>query len=184
MKYWLRLFLLVGAIVSIFSAIGYFMPHGYNFSTETDIAASPQTVYARIDSLPKWKTWSQWNPDKVESLQIEYGADGTSQTWSDVRGSGKLWFTEQIQDKQISYKLRFANFPEMDSTILLEPDGEKTKVTWSSEGVLPSSPFYGFFRHIYVDGMKTQYLQSLELLKSDIENGAPAGPDGSKRENN
>lgn len=163
--------MLIGAIVTFFAAIGFFLPHGYSFSAQTTVAASPEDVYARIDSLPKWKSWSQWNPDKIESLKIEYGPDGTSQSWSDVRGSGKLWFTDQLQNEQVSYKLRFANFPEMESTIKLEPFNDQTKVIWSSKGKLPSSPFYGFFRGVYVNGMQMQYQQSLDLLKSEVENG-------------
>ena len=104
---------------------------------------------------------------------IEYGSDGKSQRWTDIRGEGKAWITDQVRRiSAVDYQLRFANFPEMTSSIILKPAGkndEKTQVTWTSEGSLPSSPFYGFFRHIFVDGMTVEYEQSLTRLQNVVE---------------
>lgn len=152
-----------------FAIIGSLLPHGYSLSASREISASPAEVYAQIDSTPKWKSWSQWDPDTIENLTVSYGADGKSQRWSDVRGDGKLWFTDQKADQRIDYRMRFANFPEMDASIILEPSSSGTLVTWNSEGVLPSGPFYGYFRHVFVSGMTRQYEQSLGKLKSVVE---------------
>lgn len=161
--------MLVAVVLAFIAGIGCLLPRGYDISAQTTIADQPSAVYDRIDKLQDWKSWSHFNPDKIDSLQIEYGADGTSQSWTDVRGSGKLWFTDQVADKKVAYKLRFANFPEMDSTIELDSEGERTKVTWRSSGRLPWSPFYGFFRGVYENGMQMKYQQSLELLKAEVE---------------
>ena len=169
MKYWIRLLALVGGVILIFAIIGSLLPHGYSLSATQQINAKPEAVYAQIDSLPDWKAWSQWNPDSIKELTVDYGADGKSQRWTDVRGDGKLWFTDQTADERIDYRMRFANFPEMTASIVLEPNGEGTLVTWNSEGVLPSGPFYGFFRHIFVSGMTQQYEQSLGKLKTVAE---------------
>ena len=92
-----------------------------------------------------------------------------------VRGDGKLWFTNQKADQRIDYRMRFANFPEMEASIVLEPNEGGTLVKWSSEGVLPSGPFYGFFRHGFVSGMTRQYEQSLGKLKAVVE--GPENPE-------
>lgn len=172
MKYWIRLFALIFCIVLIFAVIGSLLPHGYSLEASRTINAPPSAVYQQIESLPKWKAWSQWNPEIVESLSIDYGPDGKSQRWTDVRGEGKLWFTKQKENQRIDYQLRFANFPEMSSSIELKADAadpKKTTVSWSSEGVLPSGPFYGFFRHIFVDGMTVEYETSLQRLAKTVE---------------
>ena len=169
MKYWIRLLALVGCVLLIFALIGSVLPHDYSLSATTEINAPPAEVYDRIDSLPDWKAWSQWDPDSIEDLTVNYGADGKSQTWTDVRGEGKLWFTDQKQNERIDFRLRFANFPEMTSSLVLTPSDDTTTVTWSSEGVLPSGPFYGFFRHIFASGMTRQYEQSLGKLKKIVE---------------
>lgn len=169
MKYWFRLFMLIGCVLSVFAAIGWALPHGYQFTASIEIDAPPAEVYQRIDTTPEWQAWSQWNPDTIENLTVEYGVDGKSQNWTDVRGSGKLWFVDQKLNEQIDYRMRFANFPEMDATIRLDKNGSSTKVVWTSAGQLPPSPLYGFFRHIFEGQMKMQYEQSLTKLKQVIE---------------
>jgi len=184
MKYWIRLLALVACVIMVFVVIGSLLPHGYSLSASREISASPADVYAQIDSTPKWKSWSQWNPDVIKDLTVSYGADGKSQRWTDVRGDGKLWFTDQKSDEQIDYRLRFANFPEMEASIILKPvNGGNTLVTWTSEGVLPSGPFYGYFRHVFVGGMTRQYQQSLDKLSGVVEKGGqPVPPEVPKAE--
>ncbi len=174
MKYWIRLLALVGCVILIFAVIGSLLPHGYSLSATAQIEATPAEVYRQIDSISDWKAWSQWDPDLIEDLTVNYGADGKSQTWTDVRGDGKLWFTNQQANERIDYQLRFSNFPEMTSSIVLTPSVDGTKVTWSSEGVLPSGPFYGFFRHIFESGMTRQYEQGLGKLKGVVESADAA----------
>ena len=169
MKYWIRLLALVLCVILIFAVIGSLLPHGYSLSATKEISATPAEVYGQIDALPDWKSWSQWNPDSIEDLTVTYGADNKSQRWTDVRGDGKLWFTDQKTNERIDYRMRFANFPEMEASIVLEPKNGGTLVTWNSEGVLPSGPFYGFFRHVFVSGMTRQYQQSLGKLKDVVE---------------
>lgn len=169
MKYWIRLLLLVGALIGVVIAIGSLLPRGYSLSSTVDISARPDQVYQLIDSTPKWKEWSHWNPDVVKDLQVDYSTDGKAQTWTDVRGSGKLWFVQQIENEQIDYKSLYANFPEMDSSIKLAANGQRTSVTWTSDGRLPGGAFYGFFRAVFVNGMNMQYQQSLDKLKELAE---------------
>lgn len=177
MKYWFRLFMLIGCVLAVFAAIGWALPHGYEFTASIEIDAEPAEVYQQIDTTPEWQAWSQWNPDAIEDLTVDYGVDGKSQNWTDVRGSGKLWFVDEKVNEQIDYRMRFANFPEMEASIRLAKIDSGTKVVWSSEGQLPSSPFYGFFRHIFEGQMKMQYEQSLAKLKRVVEQPA-ATPEG------
>jgi len=160
---------LVGCVILFFAVIGSLLPHDYSLSATMQIRATPAEVYQHLDSLPDWKAWSQWDPDSIKDLTVNYGADGKSQTWTDVRGQGKLWFTDQKENERIDYQLRFANFPEMNSSIVLTPSGDVTNVVWSSEGALPFGPFYGYTRHIFASGMTRQYEQSLGKLKRVAE---------------
>jgi len=156
-------------VILVFAIIGSLLPHGYSLSATQQINAAPNVVYSQIDSMPDWKSWSQWDPDSIKDLTVTYGADGKSQRWTDVRGDGKLWITDQKPDERIDYRMRFASFPEMDASIALTSKDGGTLVTWTSEGTLPSGPFYGYFRHVFVSGMTRQYQQSLSKLKKIIE---------------
>ena len=169
MKYWFRLFLLIACVLGVITMVGRFLPHGYSFVATTEILASPEEVYALIDETPKWKQWSQWDPDSIAELEVEYSADNKAQTWKDVRGNGKLWFVEQTQNEEVRYRLVYGDFPEMEAAIRLTPTPAGTEVSWSSSGQLPSGAFYGFFRSVFTVGMQQQYEQSLQKLKTIAE---------------
>ncbi len=178
-KYYFRLALLVAAIIGFFALIGSLLPRSYSFSSEIAIAETPHKLFPQINSLRNWQNWSrQWNPTEIEGLTIQYNGEptgvGAAQTWSDIRGNGKLWITESNPDQSIKYEMDFAGFPRMSSQIELvagNSDSEQplTLVRWSSEGKLPGGPFYGYFGSFFSSQMKTQYEMSLEKLKEYAE---------------
>lgn len=173
-KYFLRLLLLVGAIIGVIAIIGSLLPRAYSFSSEIEIQASPETIFPKINSLSQWQSWSlQWNPAKIEGLQINYSGEpegvGATQNWTDIRGDGKLWITKSVPQQSVTYESLFDNFPKMTSTMELVPDGGNTRVVWSSEGRLPGGPFYGFFGSFFSIHMKAEYERSLEKLKMICE---------------
>jgi hypothetical protein len=182
MKYWIRLLALFGCVILLFALLGSLLPHGYSFSSTVTINASQEQVFELIEDLPKWKKWSQWNADEIADLTVEYSSDGKTQKWTDVRGEGKLWITDQKAPEQLDYEMRFASFPTMKSSFVLAPADMATEVTLSSEGVLPSGPFYGFFRGVFVSGMQRQYESSLAKLKKVAEEGG-ATQDADSEEN-
>jgi hypothetical protein len=173
-KYYFRLLLLIAAIVGIFWVIGALLPRSYSFTSEIEIAGSPDQIFTEINSLKNWQNWSrQWNPEKIEGLEIAYNGipegTGAAQTWTDIRGKGKLWITESEKDKRVVYEMVFANFPKMTSQMELVQLNKVTHLKWSSQGVLPGGPFYGFFGGIFSKQMKNEYELSMEKLKQIIE---------------
>jgi len=172
MKYWIRLLALLFGVILILISIELLLPRSFTISTSRLINAPPEKVYGEVESLPRWKPWSQWNPQRIKNLTIDYGADGKSQRWTDVRGDGKLWFTNQKENERIDYKVRFGNRPEMSSSIVLEGKEGGTLVSWSSSGVLPTRPLYGVFRHIFVNEMTNQYDRNLERLNEVLREKA------------
>lgn len=173
-KYYFRLVLLVGAIIGFFAIVGSLLPRSYSFTSEIEIAEEPAKLFPMINSLQNWQQWSrQWNPNEIESLEIQYNGNpagvGAAQTWTDIRGSGKLWITESTADQSIKYEMTFANFPKMTSQIELVPAGSMTRVKWSSQGKLPGGPFYGYFAAFFSAQMKSEYERSLKELKTVAE---------------
>ena len=176
-KYYFRLILLFASVIGFFAIIGSLLPRGYSFTTETTIAAAPEAIFPELNSLRNWKNWSrQWNPAEIEGLEIQYNGEeqgvGAAQSWTDIRGKGKLWITDSEPNKSIAYEMEFAGFPKMLSTIelVLDPSDEsQTTVRWTSEGRLPGGPFYGYFGSFFSAQMRTQYEMSLEKLKSNLE---------------
>lgn len=178
-KYYFRLILLFGAVIGFFALIGSLLPRSYSFTTEIEISATPEEIFPELNSLRNWTHWSrQWNPEKIESLVISYNGEpagkGAAQSWTDIRGSGKLWITESLPPRSITYEMTFEGFPKMVSEFELAPTESVTRVLWSSEGRLPGGPFYGYFGWFFSAQMKSEYQMSLESLKSYVENQDPS----------
>lgn len=170
--------------------IGWMLPRGYEASAEILIPAPPEQIFPFLNRLDEWPKWSQWREGKDSVFKVEYGADiegeGAAQTWTEPRGSGKLWITRSQPNTRLEYQVDFAGFPRMHSEILLEPDSNGTRVRWNSRGRLPQGAFYGYLRIAFVNGLRQQYQSALEMLKQVVippepttplpENG-PAPPD-------
>jgi hypothetical protein len=177
-KYYLRLLLLLGTVVLFFAIVGSLLPRRYSFVAEVQIEGSPEKIFEKINSLRQWPTWSkQWNPDEIDGLEIRYNGEtegvGAAQSWSDVRGNGKLWITQSKPCQSIEYEMEFANFPTMTSRIELESVDRKIQVRWSSQGKLPGGPFYGYFAPFFSGQMRAEYQRSLDGLKNLVESAPP-----------
>lgn len=173
-KYYFRLILLVGAVIGIFAIIGSLLPRSYSFTAEINIAARDSDIFPQINSLQNWQNWSrQWNPAVIEGLTIQYNGQptgvGAAQSWTERRGSGKLWITESLPDSSITYEMTFEKRPKMTSQIELVSADSVTTVRWSSQGSLPAGPFYGYFGWLFPSQMKSEYDRSLQSLKSFVE---------------
>ena len=72
-KVLLRLFAILIAIAVVIAIIGSVLPRDYDFQTSRQIDADPGVVFSMINELPKWQQWSNWNPERVADLKIEYG---------------------------------------------------------------------------------------------------------------
>ena len=172
-KYYIRLLMLVGAIILILALIGSLLPRDYDFSATTKINANRSVVFEELNSLKNWGDWSPWNPGKIPGLTVKYtGPDsgvGSTQSWTEPRGTGKMWLTTSEPDDLIAYQLVAPNFPEMISELRLSGDGNQTTLVWSSEGTLPGGPFYGVMAPFFSTHMQDQYEKSLAQLKKKLE---------------
>ena len=174
-KYFLRLVLLIAAIVGVLLLFEQMLSRSYEFQQTVKIERPAAEIFPYLNSLKKWPQWShQFNVEKIPNLVIKYnGTDkgvGAAQTWTEERGEGDLWITESTPNESLTYKNTFLNFPEATSTFTLEPVGEnKTVVTWHSAGQLPSTPLYGLGALLISGQMEYAYEKSLNELKALVE---------------
>lgn len=168
----LRVFGAATVLVLLFLLIGMLLPHAYQTSAEVVIDAPPEKVFPYLNRLDRWPEWSQWATNKDSMFTVEYGPQvegvGAVQTWKEPRGSGKLWITGSEPDRSLEYVVDFGDFPRMTSRFELQPVDAGTRLKWSSEGRLPSGPFYGWLRLAFVNGMKSQYQQALIKLDAVV----------------
>lgn len=172
-KILIRLAAVIVGFAVVVAIVGNFLPRSYDFQVTRQIQADPAIVFSMINELPNWQQWSNWNPERVEDLKIQYGpvkaGQGAVQTWTDARDSGKLWITESVENRLVEYRLKFGSFPEMQSRIQLQPNDNGTLVSWSSQGQLPAGPFYGYSAILFPKQMSYQYQDNLKRLAEITE---------------
>lgn len=175
----LNLFLRVVAafviLVGLFLLIGSLLPRDFDTSTSVLIAAGPEQIFPYVNDLDHWQSWSPWNASAIKGLTVEVGQTtagiGATQRWNEPRGDGKLWITDVEEPNRVEFSSRFANFPEMESSIVLTSTGDQsTQVTWTSRGSLPGGPFYGWFGMAFSSGLQAEYGKALQRLKTTVEN--------------
>ena len=172
-KYFFRLLLLIGTPIAFLAVLGSILPRNYEFASEIQIAEPPDVVFTEVNQLSNWQSWSQWNPAEIPGLSVQYSGPasgvGSVQTWTDIRGSGKLWITKSETPDLIEYEMIFANFPKLVGQIMVTKKDSGSVVRWSSHGKLPSGPFYGFFAPFFSTQMSGEYEKSLLKLQSKLE---------------
>ncbi len=168
-----RILTVVAVFVMIVLLIGTLLPRAFETSSSVKIEASPEVVFRQINIMKYWSNWSMWNEHDISGLRVEYSGPesgvGAMQKWTELRGDGQLRITESVPNQKLSFVSSFSNFPEMDSNLMLTPDGNSTNVVWTSVGTLPSGPFYGWFGITFGDSLAVEYKKALDRLKRVCE---------------
>src|ERR1700716_1127996 len=100
--------------------------------------ASPEAVFALIDSLSNFNRWNPFVQDDP-ALKIEYSGPpfgkGAAYAWhgSGKTGRGRMEITESVPFSQVAMKLDFTEPFEAHNRVvfLIAPEGSATKVTWT-----------------------------------------------------
>ena len=185
----LRILAALAVFIAIVMLIGTLIPRGFVTTSSVLIDAPPEKIFPYINRIRLWSEWTSWNPHDITSLKVEYSGseegEGAVQTWTEPRGKGKLWITESVENQSVNFTSSFANFPDMESSLMLVPESDKTRVKWISTGSLPAGPFYGWFGLTFADSLQVEYKTSLERLKRLVETPvtpATDNPDAPKQD--
>ncbi len=139
-----KLLWLVTLIVVAFLGYVALLPPVGTVTRSATLPASPDAIFANINELKKWESWSPWakiDPNAKMTYEGPAAGVGSSFAWagnSEV-GEGKLTITESVPAKSVKYKLDFKAPMEgvSDAELSLSPDSGGTKVTWSMTGERP-----------------------------------------------
>jgi uncharacterized protein YndB with AHSA1/START domain len=148
-----RLIKVVLSIVAVLAVVlavvlvggGLMLSPTFTVTRSADIAAPPDKVYALVANPREWGRWAVWH-QRDPAMKIEYSgaASGAGAGWSwksASEGDGKMTFTAAEPGKRVAYDLFFPDFgTTSNGDLLLMPEGGGTKVTWTMNGNMGSSP--------------------------------------------
>ncbi len=130
------------AAVGIVAALAARMPDQYMYTRERVIAAKPATLFAQINDLNNFNTWSPWarlDPNAKITFDGAPAGPGAAMHWDGNAkiGKGSMTIEDAVRNKSVTYDLVFEKpmAGTSVSQITLEPmDARNTKVTWSMSG--------------------------------------------------
>lgn len=168
------LYILLALIAVVVIAI-FVVPEKYNFEKSIVINAPAEKIYPHISST---KSFNQWNPwlKFDPAMKIDYsgtqGQIGDRYCWDskkDEAGAGCQEILELIPNKKQKTKMEFKRpFEDTSySEVILTPQGNQTKVTWTLDSEL-ERPMN--LMRFFMDGqMDKSYGEGLTKLKQISE---------------
>lgn len=167
----------VAALIAILVLVAYLLPREVTVMRQTVIEAPPESVFPWVSSLQKAAEWSPWmglDPD----LQVTYEGPpegvGNKMSWVSQKsevGSGTQEITASVPNEKVETALDFGDMGVAKAAILLSPEGNGTKVTWtlvSDMGMNPMGRYIGLMLDSWVG---KDYEKGLANLKLKVEGG-------------
>lgn len=136
-----KILLVIIVLLAGFCIVAALQPDTFRISRSTTINASPEAVFAHVNTLPAWESWSPWaklDPNAKTTFSGPESGTGAAMSWdgnNDI-GAGTMTITESVPNERVQYRLDFNRPMEGTSmsSFVLEPEGSQTRVTWSMEG--------------------------------------------------
>ena len=117
------------------------MPDDFRVQRATSIKASPEKIFALINDLHRWDSWSPWekmDPAMQRTFSGATAGKGAVYAWqgNSKVGEGRMEIADTSPPSRVMIKLDFIKPIEGHNTaeFTLDPKGDSTNVTWSMYG--------------------------------------------------
>lgn len=131
----------LAVIVVAFAIIVAMRPADFRIVRSTTIAAPPEAVFAQVNDLHQWQSWSPWeklDPQMSRTFLGPPAGVGATYRWvgNKKAGEGVMRIAESRPAYLVRLDLEFIK-PFAANNVAefkFEPEGGKTQVTWSMTG--------------------------------------------------
>jgi effector-binding domain-containing protein len=164
----------LGAIVVVLAVIGLILPRHVQVKRSVAIDRPASLVYATVNSFalfPKWSPWQDLDPHMIQTTEGPRDGVGAKLVWkgNDKVGSGTQVITGSTADQSVASDLDFGDMGTAKSVMMLIPDGNATRVTWTVDVDMGANPI-GHYIGLTMDGMLGKdFALGLGKLKSLVE---------------
>lgn len=174
--------LVIIALVVLALAAAFALPRHAVVTRSVEIAAPPAAVFALVGDLRRFNEWSPWaglDPDTV--FTFTGPTDGVGQTlhWAsknELVGEGSLAIAAIEPERRVDLVLSFANAGSTLASVVLEPAGSGTRVTWGFDSDLGFNPVARYFGMMADGAVGPDYEKGLARLKTVAEAPPPETP--------
>ena len=166
----------IGALLGIFILGSWFLPSTTHLERSIIIKARPSIIFHEVNNPRNYKKWSPWaNLDPKMTYTFSGPKEGVKAKMSwysdheDV-GTGTQRIVESVKNELVVTKLEYGGFEgEFQASIMLEPQGDETKVTWTYEADMEDNVLARVFGLFMDDMLGPFYEEGLINLKRVVE---------------
>jgi hypothetical protein len=178
-------FILLGAAILLTALIAFIalQPSEFKVTRSAAIAAPPPMVFEQVNDLHRWEAWSPWaklDPNAKWTYEGPPAGVGAAFAWSGNKniGEGRMTITDSRPNELVRFRLDFVKpfASTCSAEFTLQPEGERTAVTWSMEG---KNNFVAKAMSLFVNCDKMvgeQFEKGLADIKSIAEKTAKGSP--------
>ena len=130
-------------MILVVAALGFVAtrPDTFHVERSASIAASSDSVFAKIDDFHHWASWSPWeklDPQMVKTFEGPASGVGASYHWAgnNKAGEGRMTIIESDPGRKVAIKLEFLKPWKATNACVftLTPEATGTRVTWTLDG--------------------------------------------------
>lgn len=166
----------LAVVIAAFGAVVATRPGSFVVTRSATIFAPPDRVFPHVNSLRSWTAWSPWeklDPALKREFEGPESGPGAIYRWQGNKnvGVGSMTISDSQPSELVRIKLEFLKpfAATNDVQFKFEPDGNKTRVTWSMTG---NNNFMAKAMHMFMNIDKMvggQFEKGLANLKSVAE---------------
>jgi uncharacterized protein YndB with AHSA1/START domain len=136
----INILLALAVILVLLAIVVALRPAAFRVVRSATISAPPAVVFAHVNDLHKWQTWSPWAKQDPAAKTIFEGpraGTGAAMAWAgDKVGEGRMTITESRASELVRFKLDFLKPFKATNTaeFTFTPEADQTVVTWSMSG--------------------------------------------------
>jgi polyketide cyclase/dehydrase/lipid transport protein len=174
-----KLKIVLGVLVGLFvvvTAVGFLLPSKVRVERSIVVNAPSASIYPLIANLKSGMTqWTPFGPEMDPEMKVAYsGPDegvGAAESWVGPRsGDGNLMITKADPARGIEYDMvTMQESFRLHGSMLCEPAGEGTKVSWVDTMEVIGNPYKRYFGIFHEGLMGGMFEKGLAKLKQTAE---------------
>jgi effector-binding domain-containing protein len=169
-----RILVILVAIVVVLAVVGLLLPRNIRVQRSVSIARPASLIFATVNSFqlfPQWSPWQNLDPNMHQTTEGPRDGVGAKLVWSgnDKVGSGTQLITASTANRSVASDLDFGKMGVAKSNLVLDPQADGTRVTWTLDIDMGASPI-GHYFGLMMDGMiGKDFARGLANLKTLVE---------------
>ena len=178
-----KILVVLVAVVVLFVIVVAARPSQFLVTRTANINAPDSAVFAQINDLHRWPSWSPWaklDPNMKQSYDGAPAGTGASSSWAgnSKAGEGRMTIIESKPNEVVRMQLEFLKpFKATDTAeFILKPENNHTLVVWNMRGT-NNFMFKAVGMFMNMDKMiGGDFERGLAQLKSIVETPPKATP--------